>query len=64
LFGLPLQDAMTAEVHIIARSHGQVTTLLPGERGEALNSVDGGCLTTPAVTPRRRSSSHRTDDPA
>lgn len=45
LFGLPLQDAMTAEVHVIARSHGQMTTLLPGERGEALNSVDGGCMT-------------------
>ena len=45
LFGVPLQDAMTAEVHIIARSHGQMTTLLPGERGDALNSVDGGCGT-------------------
>lgn len=45
LFGLPLQDAMTAEVHIIARSHGQMTTIPPGERGGALNSVDGGCGT-------------------
>lgn len=45
LFGVPLQDAMTAEVHIITRSHGQMTTLLPGERGYALNSVDGGCET-------------------
>lgn len=45
LFGVPLVDAMTAEVHVIARSHGQMTTILPGERGYALNSVDGGCGT-------------------
>ncbi|MDX2378934.1 MAG: hypothetical protein QNM02_04160 [Acidimicrobiia bacterium] len=46
LFGLPLQNAMTAEVHIVARSHGSMTTIPPGsERGYALNSVDGGCGT-------------------
>lgn len=45
LFGLPLQDAMTAEVHIIARSHGPAANLVPGELGYALNSVDGGCET-------------------
>lgn len=45
LFGVPLQDAMTAEIHIVARSHGPMASLLPGERGSALNSVDGGCGT-------------------
>ena len=46
LFGLPLQDAMTAEVHIVARSHGPMATIPPGsDRGYALNSVDGGCDT-------------------
>ena len=44
LFGLPLIDAMTAEVHIVARSHGAMASIPPGsERGYALNSVDGGC---------------------
>lgn len=42
---VPLQDAMTAEVHIIARSHGPAATLPPGELGNALNSIDGGCGT-------------------
>ena len=45
LFGLPLQDAMAAEVHIIARSHGPASNLVPGELGYALNSVGGGCVT-------------------
>ena len=45
LFGLPLQDAMTAEVHIVARSHGPASTLLPGELGYAINSIGGGCMT-------------------
>lgn len=45
LFGLPLQDALTAEVHVVARSHGPMATIPPGERGYALNSVDGGCGT-------------------
>ena len=40
---VPLQDAMTAEVHIIARSHGPVANLEPGELGDALNSLNGGC---------------------
>jgi hypothetical protein len=40
---VPLQDAMTAEVHIIARSHGPVANLEPGELGKALNSLNGGC---------------------
>jgi hypothetical protein len=45
VFGAPLIDAMTAEVHIIVKSHGQMTDLLPGERGLALNTIDGGCDT-------------------
>lgn len=46
LFGLPLQDAMTAVVHIVARSHGPMVAIPPGgDRGYALNSVDGGCDT-------------------
>lgn len=43
LFGVPLQDAMTAEIHVIARSHGPMASIPPKERGYALNSVDGGC---------------------
>ena len=40
---VPLDDAMTAEVHIIVHSHGQMTDIMPGDRGEALNTVYGGC---------------------
>ena len=44
LFGLPLQDAMKAEVHLVARSHGPMADIPPGsERGLALNSLNGGC---------------------
>jgi hypothetical protein len=42
---VPLDDAMTAEVHIIVHPHGQMTDIMPGERGKALNTVDGGCGT-------------------
>lgn len=45
LFGRPLQEPRTAEVHVIVRSHGPASTLLPGELGYALNSVEGGCGT-------------------
>ena len=45
LFGLPLQDAKTAEVHVIVRSHGPASNLSQaGLLGAALNSVDGGCI--------------------
>ena len=37
------KDAFAAEVHIVARSHGPMSTIAPGERGYAVNSIDGGC---------------------
>ena len=45
LFGMPLKDAQTAEVHVIVRSHGPAATLSGGDLAEALHSVDGGCGT-------------------
>ena len=45
LVGDVLMDALAAEVHIVARSHGSMSTIPPGERGNAINSVDGGCDT-------------------
>lgn len=43
LFGLPLVDAMTAEIHTIVRSHGPAADLSGSELAAALHSVDGGC---------------------
>jgi len=40
-----LIDAFAAEVHVVARSHGAMSTIPPGERGYAINSIDGGCGT-------------------
>ncbi len=45
LFGLPLEDATTAEVHLVVRSHGPASTLTGQELAAALHSVDGGCGT-------------------
>jgi hypothetical protein len=42
-FGYPLMDAMTAEVHIVIRSHGPAANLVPGELGGALGTIDVGC---------------------
>ncbi|MDZ7717355.1 MAG: hypothetical protein U5K72_00875 [Balneolaceae bacterium] len=45
LFGLPsfggLQDAQTAEIHAVLRSHGPK---IPGQVGEQINSYEGGCV--------------------
>ena len=43
--GSALMDPLTAEVHIVARSHGPMSTIPPGERGYSINSIDGGCGT-------------------
>jgi len=48
LFGLEpigLTDAMTAEIHIIVRSHGPASNLTPDELADAISSVGGGCGT-------------------
>ena len=45
--GEALAHAYSTEVHIIARSHGPMATIVPGERGDAINSLLGGCLTVP-----------------
>ncbi len=45
LFGTPLMDAMTAEVHIVVRSHGPASALTPSELHDAISSVGGGCGT-------------------
>jgi len=45
LFGLPnfggLQDAQTAEIHGVLRSHGPK---IPGQVHEQINSYEGGCV--------------------
>lgn len=39
-----LVDAMTAEVHLVVRSHGPASDLAPvGELAAAISSVEGGC---------------------
>lgn len=43
VFGLPLMDATTAEIHLVVRSHG--SGLTGTELVSALHSVDGGCAT-------------------
>lgn len=43
LFGLALEDAMTAEIHTVVRSHGPATSLTGAELAAALHTVDGGC---------------------
>ena len=43
VFGYPLVDAMTAEIHIIARSHGPAANLVPGNLAAAIGSLNGGC---------------------
>lgn len=43
VFGYPLVDALTAEVHIVIRSHGPAANLVPGELGGALGTIDVGC---------------------
>ncbi len=43
LFGTPLIDAMTAEIHLVVRSHGPASNLSGAVLAEALHSVDGGC---------------------
>lgn len=52
LFGLPnfggLQDAKTAEIHAVIRSHGPK---IPGLTNEQINSYEGGCsVNFPAFT--------------
>jgi hypothetical protein len=43
VFGFPLVKALTAEVHIIIKSHGPAADLVPGELAAALGTIDGGC---------------------
>ncbi len=45
LAGTPLQDAMTAEIHLVVRSHGAAANLSGTDLADALHSVDGGCAT-------------------
>lgn len=45
VFGEPLVDAMTAEIHIVIRSHGSAANLVPGELAAAIGSIGGGCVT-------------------
>ena len=41
--GEPLMDAMTAEIHLVVRSHG--SGLTGSELASALHSLNGGCIT-------------------
>ncbi len=46
LFGkapIGLLDAMTAEVHVVVRSHGPAKDLAPGQLDDAISTVFGGC---------------------
>jgi hypothetical protein len=51
VFGLPLVDAMTAEIHIVARSHGPAANLVPGNLAAAIGSLNGGCAGPPEFGP-------------
>ena len=52
VFGYPLVDAMTAEIHIIIESHGPAATLVPGELAAAIGSINGGCVTNTCGDPQ------------
>jgi hypothetical protein len=43
VFGLPLADARTAEIHVVIRSHGPAANLVPGDLAAAIGSIGGGC---------------------
>lgn len=43
LFGSPLMDSQTAEIHLVVRSHGPAAALTGQQLSAALHSVDGGC---------------------
>lgn len=43
IFGMPLKDAATAEIHLVVRSHGPAASLTGTQLADALHSVDGGC---------------------
>ncbi len=43
LFGSPLMDTDAAEVHVVVRSHGNPSSLPPGERDDAIRTFGGGC---------------------
>lgn len=43
VFGFPLVDALTAEIHIVIRSHGLAANLVPGDLAAAIGSIGGGC---------------------
>lgn len=45
LLGVPMMDAMTAEVHLVVHPHGPAANLSGQELAAALHSVDGGCET-------------------
>ncbi len=47
LFGaapIGLIDAMTAEIHVVVRSHGPAKDIAPGQLDDAISTVFGGCL--------------------
>lgn len=55
LFGLDpigLMDAGKAEIHLIVRSHGPATNLVPGELAGAIGTIDGGCETNTCGDPQ------------
>ena len=43
VFGFPLLNARTAEIHVIARAHGPKATLVGGNVAAAIGSLNGGC---------------------
>jgi hypothetical protein len=43
VFGFALEDAMTAEIHVVVRSHGSAANLVPSELAGAIGSLGGGC---------------------
>jgi hypothetical protein len=49
VFGFPLVEALTAEVHIVIKSHGPAADLVPGDLAAALGTIDGGCSITNVV---------------
>ena len=51
VLGVALSEPMTAEVHVVARSHGSAATLSSAELAAAISSLNGGCEGPPEFGP-------------
>lgn len=52
VFGMPLKDAMGAEIHTVVRSHGPASALSGQQLSAAIHSLMGGCETNTCGDPQ------------